>query len=211
MSIKVCIWDVGGVFYDYSLEPFLELLQAILPNTDPASHWESITAPFDHYMMGKINLLHFCKSTFGDHAVSAYPDIEDNVRKAFIEGLGTPILECHDLAQEFYQQGVRNVLLTNAIPALADHSEATTLIPECIQPSDRFTSFEIGELKPNEAAYHAILMRTEAVGKNCIFIDDKQENIDGARQVGIHGVRYKKGKLAEDVKKTLSEIAKASG
>ena len=51
-------------------------------------------------------------------------------------------------------------------------------------------SYEIGVMKPNPAIY---LAATENVGtppEHCLFVDDLQDNVDGAQAVGMQGIRF---------------------
>ncbi len=52
-------------------------------------------------------------------------------------------------------------------------------------------SHEIGFQKPAKEAYLKILERMDVTPKETIFIDDLQENIEGAERVGLIGILYK--------------------
>lgn len=51
-------------------------------------------------------------------------------------------------------------------------------------------SAQIRVMKPDAAAYQAVLSRLGRPAEGTVFIDDRQENIDGATALGIHGVLY---------------------
>jgi epoxide hydrolase-like predicted phosphatase len=51
-------------------------------------------------------------------------------------------------------------------------------------------SAEIGVMKPDPAAYRAVLERLNRPPDEMIFIDDLPENIAAARLIGIRGVHY---------------------
>lgn len=53
-----------------------------------------------------------------------------------------------------------------------------------------FLSYEIGIRKPNSDIYRHALERLEATGDQCFFIDDRPENIEAARAVGIHAHQF---------------------
>jgi len=48
-----------------------------------------------------------------------------------------------------------------------------------------YLSQEIGERKPNPGAWQVILNDHQLSPKNCLFIDDKLENIEAAQQLGL--------------------------
>jgi putative hydrolase of the HAD superfamily len=48
-----------------------------------------------------------------------------------------------------------------------------------------FFSYEIGYHKPDERIYRAVLGRLDTAPENCFFLDDRPENVEGARALGI--------------------------
>lgn len=51
-------------------------------------------------------------------------------------------------------------------------------------------SFEVGYLKPHPKIYKEALKKAKARAEECVFIDDIQENIEGAEKVGLDTIRY---------------------
>lgn len=51
-------------------------------------------------------------------------------------------------------------------------------------------SYEVKAMKPGEAIYRDSLARLGLPPQECVFIDDLEENVEGARKLGIHGIRY---------------------
>jgi len=51
-------------------------------------------------------------------------------------------------------------------------------------------SFEVGALKPEPPIYRDALGKLSLPPQACVFIDDIVEYAEGARAVGIHGIRY---------------------
>ncbi len=54
-------------------------------------------------------------------------------------------------------------------------------------------SAEIGVMKPDAAAYEAVLARVPCNAQDAIFIDDMPANIQGAEAVGMKGILYRPG------------------
>jgi epoxide hydrolase-like predicted phosphatase len=52
-------------------------------------------------------------------------------------------------------------------------------------------SGEAGVMKPDPRIYQLALVRLEVQPEQAVFIDDFQHNIDGARAVGMHGIRFR--------------------
>lgn len=49
-----------------------------------------------------------------------------------------------------------------------------------------YFSFEIGKRKPDENTYKYIIGNHNLVAKKTLFVDDKLENIEGAKKAGLH-------------------------
>ncbi len=62
--------------------------------------------------------------------------------------------------------------------------------PEILIFDHRVLSFELGILKPDPAIYLTALEKAGARAEESVFIDDLQENIEGAAKVGIQGILY---------------------
>ncbi len=54
-------------------------------------------------------------------------------------------------------------------------------------------SFELGERKPDAAYWEAALYLAEAGPEECLLVDDRPENVEGARLAGIPAVRHRPG------------------
>ncbi len=67
-------------------------------------------------------------------------------------------------------------------------------------------SHESGIVKPDPRAYRAIADKLGLEPQECVFVDDLQRNIEGARQFGMQAVLYED---FDQFKKTLDELLKA--
>jgi putative hydrolase of the HAD superfamily len=62
--------------------------------------------------------------------------------------------------------------------------------PEVLFFDEYVLSYEVGHAKPDPAIYEIALDKAKAVGRECVFIDDRPENIRAARNMGIHTVFF---------------------
>ncbi|MGE4487978.1 MAG: HAD family hydrolase [Kiritimatiellales bacterium] len=53
-----------------------------------------------------------------------------------------------------------------------------------------FLSYQMGCRKPDPAIYFQTLEKLGVEGRQCLFIDDRPENIDAARAAGIHAHQF---------------------
>jgi putative hydrolase of the HAD superfamily len=57
-------------------------------------------------------------------------------------------------------------------------------------PRALYTSFELGMEKPSLEIYEYVLKAEHRTAEETIFVDDRQQNVDGARAAGIHGILF---------------------
>ena len=98
-----------------------------------------------------------------------------------------PIEEMHALANEAKAAGYGVYVLSNALPRFERVlGECPTL--QCVQ--DKVISALEKLAKPDLRIYELALRKFGLPGDECVFIDDLQENIEGAEKAGIHGICF---------------------
>ena len=118
--------------------------------------------------------------------------------------LNTPLL---DLLRRWHAAGVAVGLLSNNTANLHDQIDGLGLANLF---DAQVISADIGTLKPDPAAYAAILSRLDVSASQSFFIDDFAENIDGACAAGMCAYHYQPGcetDLAAHVDRWLNESA----
>ena len=63
-------------------------------------------------------------------------------------------------------------------------------------------SYTVKQIKPDLEIYETLLNQYQLKPEECVFIDDRMENIEGAKKAGIHGICFKTiEQVKEDLKK----------
>jgi len=84
--------------------------------------------------------------------------------------------------------GMKTAILSNMPWDMARHARKTF---QWLSDFDcHVFSCEIGEIKPSAVIYRHCLDGLAVEGDEAIFIDDREANVQGARAVGIHGIRF---------------------
>ena len=109
----------------------------------------------------------------------------------------TPLLDqgwLEGLASDF-----RLVILSNTNELHMDWIRARYSV---LQPFHALTlSYEVGVMKPGTEIYQAAVEASGCAPGQCFFVDDKPENVDGARALGI------RAEVFEDAESLRSQIA----
>ncbi len=195
MAVRFCIFDVGGVCYPYSLTPLNECLRAQTKDVAlfDARHGAK-SYNFDSFMSGKTDYKSFCKDLCRYCKVPYNKKMPALINKALHRGVGPYFKETLSLMRYLRGQNIKVCLLSNALPNLKDTASHLTF------PSQIFTSFELGLLKPNPKIYQTVLEKLEAKPNEVIFIDDKLQNVQAAQKLGLHSIVYERETVFKKVK-----------
>ena len=70
----------------------------------------------------------------------------------------------------------------------------------------RVVSYEVNYIKPEPEIYKALLEKYSLCADERVFIDDNENNIKGAREMGIHAVLYKtREQVIDEVERIIEE------
>lgn len=120
------------------------------------------------------------------------------------EALGLSALQLRELRASFYGGDVLNHELLACIDRLQQQdmtlgllSNFSTDLRDMLEAQDLLRRFdhvaisaEIGVMKPDAAAYEAILGMLALPAPACVFIDDLPANVAAARALGMHGIVF---------------------
>jgi putative hydrolase of the HAD superfamily len=85
-------------------------------------------------------------------------------------------------------QGIRTAVLSNLPRPLG---EALKRAPGFLDPFDHITfSYELGCVKPERAIYEHAWHGLSIAPGEALFLDDRPENVEGARKAGLHADLY---------------------
>ena len=92
-------------------------------------------------------------------------------------------------------------LLSNTNALHIEHIQARYAFPGLVKGA--ILSHELRLRKPQREIYEAALEMSGTAPEETVFIDDLEENCEGARKAGLHAIRYRG---AKDLKKRLAAL-----
>jgi 2-haloacid dehalogenase len=138
-----------------------------------------------------------------DEVVAQHPHYEAQVRAAldrWIETIPGPVPGMVELLGELRRAGLTQIGVTNfsaqTFPLVATRPELELL-------DDVVVSGRLGVLKPDPAIYLHALEVADATREQAVFVDDSPTNVEGARAVGLHALRFVD---AEQVRAELARL-----
>lgn len=124
----------------------------------------------------------------------------------FGEGVGTAMRanqEMFDYYRDLRAEGVRMALCTNNVREWEPHWRPMLPIDEVFEVV--VDSAFVGTRKPESRIYAITVERLGVAAEDCVFVDDLEINVDGARKAGMHGVVFR------DTAQAIAEIDAALG
>lgn len=184
--IRNIIFDFGKVLvdYDYSL---------VMRNMtfDPAERAEFFRSIITHYWGDML-----------EREVTPFADVMQQMRDAYpyfsphITALEEHFTECvtgevsgmRSFLTELRQRGFRIYGLTNwcskVYETMKQYDKIFSLLHGFVISSD------VHMVKPEPGIYESLLQKYGLLADECVFVDDKSENIEGASLVGIRGILF---------------------
>lgn len=183
--IKNVIFDIGGVLldfkpyeytmkFDYDLETKKKLYSVIFED----KRWIELdrgTLSNEAYL----NLL-----------VKENPDYAHQIKEVFKDWITmlTPIDKTIEFYKNLKEQGYKIYLLSNFSSPAYEITEQ--LCPFLKMADGKIISYSVKTVKPEKQIYDILLSKYNLIPQESIFIDDRQENIDAAKALGINGIHF---------------------
>ncbi len=195
--IKNIVFDIGKVLVRFDWEDYLasfgfpeEEYQAIANAMFLSPDWElvdegrlsygEIEAIFQASAPGYVKDIARVFSTFGD-CISRFDYTRDWIRSLKKEGLSL-----------YY--------LSNYGDFTREYTKAE--LDFCELMDGGLMSYQVQLLKPNPAFYQCLFQKYDLKPEECIFIDDNAANIETARFLGMHTIRF------QDYESAIRELSR---
>ena len=196
--MKALVFDFGGVLVDWNPH---HLYDSYFGSKEKATWFlENIcTNEWNSQMDGGKP---FCQ---GVAELSAqYPEYAKDIEAYFnrwIEMMGTEIEGMYRLLQEYKAKGYTLLGLTNW--SSETFCQVKDVYPIFKLLDGMVVSAEEHCIKPSPRIYQILLERFGLNACDCVFIDDRQPNVDGADAVGMTGILFTR---AQDLREKLELV-----
>jgi putative hydrolase of the HAD superfamily len=68
--------------------------------------------------------------------------------------------------------------------------------------AEHILSYEVGARKPDPAVYREALRRSGLPAEACVFVDDRPDNVEGARRMGMPAIQFRSsGQMAMELRR----------
>jgi putative hydrolase of the HAD superfamily len=199
MSIEGLLFDMGGVVIDIDFDPAFQAWSKYsdLPIEEIRSRF-AMDAPYRKHERGEIeSVAYFAHLRDLLQLDADHTTIANDFNAIFLEEISATVDDILRIRSRYPCYA-----FTNSNPSHQEFWESS--YPRAVQCFHRvFVSSELGLRKPEPEAFAAISRETGIDLANILFFDDMEENIIGARSVGMQAVLVKSHL---DVKHALQQI-----
>ena len=194
--IKAIIFDVGGVLIDYPWPKMIDHYLQYL-DVDRKKLFAAMKQLNYEWQSGIIDESEYWNK-IGRTLKTKLPQSES----LWLEGFKKAYKEKDEifiLISLLKKKGYKIGLLSNTEAPVMNF-----LIEKQYEHFDVFIySCAIGLVKPDRKIYEKTLKLLQVSPEEAIFIDDKEENVEGAKKIGIQGVLFKNSTQIENLLKSL--------
>lgn len=180
-SIHAIIFDLGAVLVELDFKPLFRDLgvppeTSIFQSVETMNRW----AFYDAFERGKIGESAFVaalgKQVGKDIEVESFRPLWNSIIQRPVEGVPELI--------EMLAKKLPLYVLTNSTAPHMDY--VAERFPWLKHFKKVFTSFELGCRKPEREIYSRVAEEIGLPPPELLFIDDREDNVEGAREVGYH-------------------------
>lgn len=188
--VRLLIFDVNGVLYHYDPNRRVEVLGAAIHRSpdavDEAMFGSGLEDAADSGSIGPDEYLDGLSERLGT------PVDRDTWRAALVASTARnkPL---HGLLTELRVNGrlddVRTVTLSNS--SMLVREEVESIFPELAELGVEFhVAAELGDAKPAARVYEDLCTHLGVEPSEAAFVDDKRDNVDGARRAGLRAHHF---------------------
>ena len=185
-GIRTVIFDIGNVLTRFAWDHFSHrtgLPEELVERVSRCTVENPVWAELDRGILSYEEVL--------ERFIAADPEMEPHIRDLF-SGDMHGIVERVDYAipwiESLKARGLRVLVLSN-FPEWAHHSCMDAL--DFLNRTDGgILSYADHVLKPDPEIYELLIRRYELNPGECVFLDDRQENLEGAKPFGIRTILF---------------------
>ena len=187
--IRAIIFDIGGVLID---DPTTQMVTYYAHVLQVDREWlvEALSTVWAAWHTGSLTEQEVWKRVTDDLKLPSFSSNMGNTGDSlWLEGFKHAYRERPEmfaLLRNVKQQGYTTALLSNTELPIMNYLKRHSY--EHIDTG--VYSCEAGVSKPDRAIYETTLQRLGVLARDAIFIDDRNENVDGAVNAGIHSILY---------------------
>ena len=191
--IKNVVFDVGQVLVTFDPPKYMRDLGY---NDDVIEVLQK--AMFNHPLWGELDRSIYTRAELEDMFVENAPEYEKEIREVFgsIENSAAPQPYVIEWMEDLKKRGVGLYVVSNYAEFMYEGTKHTMLFLPYMDGV--MFSYMCHAIKPEKEIFENLLNKYGLKAEECVFIDDRAENIEGAEKVGLTGIQFKSYQQAKE-------------
>ena len=198
IMIKNIIFDIGNVLAQFRWQELFREMGFEGEKFDRIANatvlHPTLWNEFDRSLLSDEEIIAGC--------IERAPEYEEDIRRLFetTAGLVEEYPYSYEWVKGLKEQGYHVYILSNygktSFEAARDNGRLSFLP----LADGKVISYEVQMVKPEPGIYRALLEDYDLKAEECVFLDDRAENIEAAKVLGIHGI------VVESYKQAVKEL-----
>jgi putative hydrolase of the HAD superfamily len=186
MKINTVIFDIGGVMVGLGRIRFFEqfgfapgVSEKVMNSTVKSVHWKEL----DRGILTDEEVI--------ERFVKDAPELEKEIRLCMenVHGIVYRLDTSIPWIQSLKERGIKVLYLSNySMKVARDNEDAMDFLAHM---DGGLLSCDYQVIKPDPAFYQILIDKYDLEPSRCVFLDDLEANLEGARQFGIHTIQVK--------------------
>lgn len=197
--IKVALFDVGGVLVSSTLNAISKALSQLgLTEAQIDEVWNNYIN--SKLGCGLIDEQQFWQSVCSNYRLRSVAVEENLLGKSYAAAvrINNDVLT---IVRSLKERGLTLAILSDTI---GPHAQVNRDLKVFDNFDHLFLSHEIGCRKPDVETFTLVVSRLNVRSNEVVFIDDRDDNVQGAIAAGMHGILYHSAtQLAEEINRIL--------
>lgn len=195
MTIKNIIFDLGNVLVRWEPNKIIKL---VYPDKDPIQFYQLLRPIWLELNLGQLTLAEAAKKYHQTLGLNL-DEISELLHK-FVTM--QPLIEGSiEMLKTLYSNGYPLYSITDNVREIMQYHRENSNFLHYFK--DIAVSAELGVLKPNPQIYRYLLTKNGLNAEECVFIDDIQQNVDGAKALSVKSFLFRD---PESCKESLEEL-----
>ncbi len=194
-DIKLVIFDLGNVLINHDAEIFLKDFMQV-----SGKDRQSVVDIFKNAYSGKFDTGQSSARDFYNNIIKG---LEVKLSFQDFKNIYCNIFKEHSDFKPFVYQIMEN--FNTSILSNIDELHHNYIInnwPWVLDIKDWFVSYKMGMVKPDINIYNEVLNKMGFKAQETVFIDDREDNIQGAKKAGLNAVHF------SDTENAVNELNK---
>lgn len=186
--IKNIIFDIGGVLVDFQPREAMRRIgisEEKIPALLDATVYSPLWVELDRGALPEEETI--------ARMSAEHPELSAEIKNFFQNGIKYLVRSCDYAAKwlrDYKMRGYKLYLLSNYPVSCFELHCRENLFTFLELTEGRIVSGYVKHIKPERAIYDTLLSAYGLTAGECVFIDDRADNVQAAREAGLHALRF---------------------